>query len=96
MTRHDCGLAAAGVLFPRAWLGKVRVVVFYIGIGGAVAELAGNGGAAGGRAGRLFFDDTLVFVTIGMFGHCSSEMIRKLCSVVFAGSISGGRLLALE
>jgi hypothetical protein len=86
----------AGVLFPCVGPGKVRIVVLYIGIGGAMAELAGHGWVAGGRAWRLFFDDTLVFVAIVMFGHCSIEMIRKLRLVVFAGSVSGGTLSALE
>lgn len=99
MTRHETELASglAGVLFPCAWLGKVGVVVFYIGIGGPVAKLAGHGWLrAGCRARRFFFDDTFVFVAIVTFGHCSIEMMRKLSSVVFAGTVSGGTLSVLE
>lgn len=96
MTNLESTARLAGMLFPGVWPGKVRIVVLYIGIGGTVAELAGHGWAASGRAWRLFFDDTFVYVTIGMFGHCSIEMIRQLGSVVLAGSISGGTLSALE
>ena len=57
------------MLFPGARLREIRVIVLYIGIGGAVAKLAGQGWTAGIRAWRLFFDDTFVFVAIVMFGH---------------------------
>ena len=62
------------MFFSSARLGEVGVVVFYICVGGAVAELAGDGWPARGGAGRLFSDDTLVFVTIVMFCHCSDGM----------------------
>jgi hypothetical protein len=42
-----------------------------------VAKLAGDGWPARGGAGRLFFDDTLVFITIVMFGHCWDGMTSQ-------------------
>jgi hypothetical protein len=71
-----------------AWFGEVAVVVLYIRIGGAVAELSSDGWPACGRAGRLFFDDTLVFVTIVMFCHllgwmtCQGMLLYSLESVI--------------
>jgi hypothetical protein len=62
------------VFFSSAWFGKIGVVVFHICVGGTVAELAGDGWPARGGAGRLLFDDTLVFVTIMMFCHFSDGM----------------------
>ena len=64
-----------GVLFPCARFREVAVVVFYLCIRGAVAELAVDGWMACGCAGRLFFDDTFVFVTVLIFGHCPIGMM---------------------
>jgi hypothetical protein len=62
------------MFFASAWFGEVAVVVLYVCVRGAVAELAGDGWPARGGVGRLFFDDTLVFVTIVMSCHCSDGM----------------------
>lgn len=66
----------AGVFLPGARLREVAVVIFYIPIGGTVAELAGNGWTARGGPGRLFFDDTFVLVTVVAFDHRWSGMTR--------------------
>jgi hypothetical protein len=77
------------MFFSSARLGEVGVVVFYICVGSTVAELASDGWPAGGGAGRFFFDDTLVFVTIMMFCHCSVGMACPGRAVVFAGVFTG-------
>ena len=59
-----------GVFPSRARSREVAVVVFYLCIGGTVAELAVDGWMACSGSGRLFFDDTFVFVTVVMFDHC--------------------------
>jgi hypothetical protein len=48
---------------------EVAVVVLYIRIGGAVAELASNGWVARCGLGRLFFDDAFVLVTVLVLDH---------------------------
>jgi hypothetical protein len=70
----------AGVFFSATGFGKVAVVVFYIRIGGAVAELTLDGWPAGGGAGRFFSDDTFALVAIVAFCHRSrwDEMPRSL------------------
>lgn len=65
----------AGMFLSSAWLREIAVVVFHIRIRSTVAELAGDGWPACSSPGRLFFDDTLVFVAILMFCHCSNGMI---------------------
>ena len=65
----------AGVFLSCARFRKVTVVVFYIRVRSTVAKLAGDRWSARGSPGRLFFDDTLVFVAIMMFCHCSDGMI---------------------
>ena len=59
-----------GVLFPCARFREVAVVVFYLCIRGAVAELAVDGWMACGGPRRLFFDDTFAFVTVVRSDHC--------------------------
>jgi len=65
------------VFFSSAWFGEVRIVVFYLRVGGAVAELARDGWPARGGTWRLFFDDTLVLVAIVVFCHCWDGMICR-------------------
>ncbi len=72
------------MFFSSAWFGEVGVVVFYICVGSTVAELAGDGWPARGGAGRLFFDDTFVFVAIVVFCHVLGWDDMPGHAVVFA------------
>jgi hypothetical protein len=76
-----------GVLFPCARFREVAVVVFYLCIRGAVAELAVDGWMACGCAGRLFFDDTFVFVTVLIFGHCPIGMMLA-CVLLYVREVA--------
>ena len=64
----------ARVFLSRTWLWKVRVVIFHIRVGRTVTELAIYRRPARCGAGRLFFNDTFVFVAIVVFGHRSVGM----------------------
>lgn len=76
--RETCRLTApfSGVFLSCARFREVAVVVFYLCIRGTVAELAVDGWMACGGLGRLFSDDTFVFVTVVMFDHCPIGMTR--------------------
>lgn len=84
------------MFFPSAWFGEVAVVVLYICVGGAVAQLSNDGWPARGGSGRLFFDDTLVFVTIVMFCHCSDGMTRLGMLLYSLEFVSAGMRLAWD
>ena len=61
---------------------EVAVVVFYLCVRGTVAELAVDGWMACSGPGRLFFDDTFVFVAVVMFDHCPIGMMR-VCVLLY-------------
>ena len=55
-----------------------------------MAKLPGDGWPARGGAGGLFFDDTLVFVAIVMFCHCSDGMTRQGMPLYLLGFATAG------
>jgi hypothetical protein len=81
----------AGVFLSGARLREVAVIVLYIRIGGAVAELACNGWVARGGAGRLFFDDAFVLVTVVVFDHGWIGMTRAVGPLYGDESAIAGR-----
>jgi hypothetical protein len=66
------------VFLSGARLREVAVVILYIRIGGAVAQLATIGWVARGGPGRFFLDDAFMLVTVVVFAHGWIGMTRAV------------------